>query len=333
MTITTQVHGDADSLAALAPAWRELWRRSAAATPFQTPDWLIAWWRNFTPGRLLAVSAWRGDRLVGLAPFYVENGPAESRLLPLGMSVSDYLDLLLDPDEADGTGAALAQGLAAADRSWTRCDLEELPPWACALRLPAPPGCSELVAPQSACPVLALPGEAGGLASCLSRSKRNHLRLARNRTRREGDATIDSLDGNAKGGLAILLDLHAARWRSRGEPGVLASDAVRRFHEQAIEGLAGDGLLRFYVLRIGERTVGAYYGFHHGARAYAYLMGFDPALERISPGTVLLAHAIEQAIREGAREFHFLRGQEPYKYGWGAGDRWNQRRSFRRMAA
>ena len=27
--------------------------------------------------------------------------------------------------------------------------------------------------------------------------------------------------------------------------------------------------------------------------------------------------------------FRFLRGQEPYKYEWGAIDRWNRRREFR----
>jgi len=43
--------------------------------------------------------------------------------------------------------------------------------------------------------------------------------------------------------------------------------------------------------------------------------------------------AIEAAIAEGAREFHFLRGREAYKYEWGAVDRWNRRRSFRRAAA
>jgi hypothetical protein len=47
---------------------------------------------------------------------------------------------------------------------------------------------------------------------------------------------------------------------------------------------------------------------------------------------MLWAHAIEQAIAEGAREFHFLRGPEAYKYAWGATDRWNMRRSFRRNA-
>ena len=47
---------------------------------------------------------------------------------------------------------------------------------------------------------------------------------------------------------------------------------------------------------------------------------------------ILTAHAIEQAIAEGCREIDFLRGQEPYKYGWGAVDRWNVKRSMRRSS-
>ena len=43
-----------------------------------------------------------------------------------------------------------------------------------------------------------------------------------------------------------------------------------------------------------------------------------------------MAHAIEQAFEEGAREIHCLRGPEGYKYLWGASDRWNMRRAFRR---
>ena len=32
---------------------------------------------------------------------------------------------------------------------------------------------------------------------------------------------------------------------------------------------------------------------------------------------------IEQAISEGRRELHFLRGKEAYKYAWGQNDRMN----------
>jgi CelD/BcsL family acetyltransferase involved in cellulose biosynthesis len=51
------------------------------------------------------------------------------------------------------------------------------------------------------------------------------------------------------------------------------------------------------------------------------LSGFDPEFAELSPGTQTVARAIEEAVREGAHEFHFLRGGETYKYAWGAVDR------------
>jgi CelD/BcsL family acetyltransferase involved in cellulose biosynthesis len=68
----------------------------------------------------------------------------------------------------------------------------------------------------------------------------------------------------------------------------------------------------------------------HGGRSYAYLCGFDPDFDYESPGTILIAHAIEQAVRQRDAEFHFLRGGEQYKYRWGAVDRWNQHRVIAR---
>jgi CelD/BcsL family acetyltransferase involved in cellulose biosynthesis len=71
----------------------------------------------------------------------------------------------------------------------------------------------------------------------------------------------------------------------------------------------------------------------HRDRAYGYLTGFDPTYEFESPGTIVVGYAIETAVREAAREFHFLRGREAYKYHWGAVDRWNRQRVFRRTDA
>jgi CelD/BcsL family acetyltransferase involved in cellulose biosynthesis len=88
--------------------------------------------------------------------------------------------------------------------------------------------------------------------------------------------------------------------------------------------------LRLNRLKIGERVAAVYYGFFRNGRAYAYLGGFDSDMPRLSPGVQVLHHAIVEAIREGAREFHFLRGAESYKYAWGATDRWNSARTFRR---
>jgi CelD/BcsL family acetyltransferase involved in cellulose biosynthesis len=117
--------------------------------------------------------------------------------------------------------------------------------------------------------------------------------------------------------------LHESRWEPITGHGVCAEPVVRQFHLQAAKRMLDGGMLRLYVLRIGNSTAAAYYGFTAKGAAYAYLSGFDPQFARLSPGAQIVAHAIEEAVREGAREFHFLRGGEAYKYAWGALDRPN----------
>jgi CelD/BcsL family acetyltransferase involved in cellulose biosynthesis len=294
----------------------------------------VPWWRHFHPGTLFCVTVRDGARLVGLAPVYVEDGACGRRILPLGISLSDYLDVLLDAASEREAGAALVQHLRTNSELWDGWDLEELPPEAVALRLPTPEACEEDAHGQSACPVLALPPTVEQLAEAIPARKLRKLRMARHRAERRGPTVLRRIDDtDAAGFLQTLFDLHDARWNSRGEEGVLADARVRRFQEEALPGLVRAGFVRLYAMEIGGRTVGAYYGFLHDGRAYAYLGGFDPEFAHESPGTVLIGHAIEEAVREGAREFDFLRGREPYKYEWGAVDRWNRRRSFRRVPA
>lgn len=42
-----------------------------------------------------------------------------------------------------------------------------------------------------------------------------------------------------------------------------------------------------------------------------------------------MGHAVEEAARDGAEKFDFLRGGEPYKYRWGAKAETNYRRRLR----
>ena len=85
--LTAELIGDAAELAAIADDWQALWQRVPTATPFQSPAWLLPWWRSFHPGELAVVALWRGRRLVGLAPLYLERRKKGGRLLPLGIGV------------------------------------------------------------------------------------------------------------------------------------------------------------------------------------------------------------------------------------------------------
>jgi CelD/BcsL family acetyltransferase involved in cellulose biosynthesis len=320
------------ALRALRAEWEALWRRAAdRTTPFQSPAWLLPWWRAFGTGRPRAAVLRGGDgRLLGLLPLYLlEEGAAGTKLLPIGIGVSDYLDALLDPDAPPDAAERLLAAALAASPEATSCDLTDLPPGAALRDAPAPPGWHDGGArPTVPCPVLELPPGASP-SEVLSRKRRGALRNARNRAERAGGwavevATPSTLDGC----LDALVALHQARWGARGEPGgVLADPRVPAMHREAAPALLAEGALRLLVLRLGGAPAAAYYALlGGGGRVMLYLAGFDEARAHESPGALLLGEVVAWALAEGWREVHFLRGDEDYKYSWGAAGRFNAAR-------
>jgi CelD/BcsL family acetyltransferase involved in cellulose biosynthesis len=331
--LRSAVLDSAEALEALAPGWRDLWARCPAATPFQSPEWLLPWWRAFHPGRLVTPAVLEGDRVVAIHLAYVEAGPLGRRLLPLGIGGTDYLDVLVDPERPDAA-SHLSAALGEIGADLDSIELEDLAAGAAAFAVPAPPGFTETRGAQSCAPALRLARGGDGLATVPSR-KRRKLRMAGRRAESRGSLTIRGVREPAAAAvfLAELVRLHELRWRKAGERGVLADPAVRAFLADAVPRLLDAGLARLSLLSIGGVTAGAYFGLGDGRRAYGYLQGYDPAYAHESPGALLVEHAIAEAAREGAAEFHFLRGREAYKAEWGAEDRWTERRSFRRAAA
>lgn len=313
---------DEGAFASLVPEWWDLWKHVPTATPFQSPAWLLPWWKAFAPGKMMVIVVRDRERLVALAPLYVEHGAPGRRILPIGVSVSDYIDILIDPDTA-GAGEGIAHFISRRD-DWDACELSNLLPNSAALALPAPANCCEEVVTGETCPVLYLcdgPTDAGKHPA-IPALQRRKLRMARNRlSRSNGAEIIATAQWSPSDWLAALVRLHSSRWTERDEPGVLSDPRVQRFQTEAIAGLIEKGMARLFALLIGGEITGVYYGFSDRGCAYAYLGGFDPKFAYYSPGTVLLAKAIECALSEGAHEFHFLRGGEAYKYAWGAVDR------------
>ncbi|HEY0832518.1 MAG TPA: hypothetical protein VGE72_01305, partial [Azospirillum sp.] len=81
------------ALDALVPEWAALWAATSGALPFQSPAWLMAWWRAFRPGRPLVLELRRAGRLAGVLPLYEDGGT----LRLLGAGTTDMQDALLDP--------------------------------------------------------------------------------------------------------------------------------------------------------------------------------------------------------------------------------------------
>lgn len=332
MTLDIRIIRDEAAFAALEPSWWELWRRAPAATPFQSPAWLLPWWDIFHPGQLCVAAAWAGEALVGLAPFYVETGAIGQRLLPIGSAVSDYLDLLQDPEEEGDAVPALSCGALASADAWGEWELTELSPWAVAARIPCPEGCSEENGPASTC--FSIPvAEKSSPAELLPMTRQRKLRMAHHRAARRGELCILSADEtNVSTLMEELIRLNRLRRGQLGERDSFADPRLSAFHQTVAPLLLRAGILRLYALMIGPGLTAVYYGFHWRGRSHAYLGGFDPAFSYESPGSILLSYAIKQAVAEGAAEIDLLRGDEAYKARWGAAPQQNRRRVFKRPA-
>ena len=321
-TLAIEFASTDDALRALAPEWDALFQRVPAALAFQSPAWLLPWWDAFGTGRpRVATLRAESGRLLGLLPLYVLDEAHERKLLLIGAGTTDYLDLLLEPGAPpDAPRRLLAAALAVAERDGvTGCDLTCLPSGSLLRDIAPPSGWREAARWGEPCAVLTLPAGATGLEGIVRKGKRRDLRLARNRAARAGGWRVETAGPDTLAALLEdLIQLHQERWRDTGS-GVFADPRVGAFHRAAASGLQARGLLRIDALRLGGRVAAAYYVLlDQAGRMLFYLSGYERAHARESPGTILLGAVLEQARREGWRELHFLRGEESYKYDWGA---------------
>src|SRR5919109_905691 len=322
-----------EALEKLHPEWSALWARCPTSTLFQSPEWLIPWWRHLGEGELWTLALRQAGRLVGLAPLYiyVKPGSSEREVFLVGIATTDYLDALFDQEFASCGAAAVFAHLDAAWRRWDVCDLQQLRPQSPLLNAATPEGWHEEVTRQESCLFLALPTMVDELPGLVSRRMRKTLHYHWRRAEKIGPVRVESAnERNLEELLGALFHLHRARWSSRGLAEMSAAEPVQKAHRETAPALLSLGVLRLYGLRLADRIVASLYGFTYTTagkkQASAYLSGFDPSFESLSLGTLVIDHAVREAIREGAAEFDFLRGREAYKYHWRPKERLTYRR-------
>ncbi len=304
--------------------WQELWDISPAAPTFQRPEWILAWRQSFHPRKPFLLAVRFKGKLVGLAPclFYErsvsEPGAQEmtERVLGLmGGGVSDYLDILLDPQHAQNVIPLLWQWLHQQNNHCDLIEFTDLPATSSLLQ-----NSSFLKEKQShdRCSVLPVPAGARELKQIIPPHKWENIRNARNRLQRAGGGRIEIAGENTlEAALEDLFRLHRARWAQEALPGVLSQQSIREFHRSIAPALLKKNVLRLYSLRVNGICIASAYTFFEREQALCYLHGYDPQYAHLSPGTLILSAAMEDAIRLGKKTINFLRGQEDFKKTWG----------------
>lgn len=309
----------------LASEWDALAGRSMTNTPFQKLAYQKAWWQHLQPdGAVLYTAAVRSDagELAAIACLYLTpdgvlhfNGCIEE---------TDYLDLIAPAETAEaGWTAVIAYLHSDAAPTWQRlefCNIPAASPSRAILPVLARQygiSCKESI--NEVCPVITLPQSFETYLDSLDSKQRREIQ--RKQRRAEGaDATLHIVgpEDDLRAEVEAFLDLlqrstfEKRDWLNPGRRAV--------FHDVAAASMA-DGSLQLMFLEVEGQKGAALFNFDYNDRIWVYNSGLDPELfSALSLGVVLTADAIAYAIQLGRGTFDFLRGNETYKYRFGAED-------------
>src|SRR5579864_5779325 len=311
--LSTRLLRSVEEICQISSEWRDLFR-GCHASAFQSPDWLLPWIEVFLPEKMLFVEVRCANQLVAAAPLLIYRRDSERVLAFMGGGVSDYLDVLVDPAFESQAISEMIWASLNAHEEWTVLDLTDLPSHSALLSFSS---WKDQVNEHDWCSGLSLPDTSEELLHLFSKRQRDNLRNARSRLERAGGGQVEvATSETVSEFLDDLFRLHGDRWSQQGQPGVLDNSRVQSFHKTCAPRLLESRVLHLCRLRLKDRTLAVIYSLNSNHTAYCYLQGFDPEFSSLSPGTYLMFSAISEALRQGMKDFDFLRGQEPYKQHW-----------------
>ncbi len=302
-----------------ATTWNGLLTRTAAPVLFLTWQWQHHWWRAFGDGRPLRLHrvSDSSGQLMGLLPLYAESD-GTMRIVG-GVDVSDYLDLLAPSGREEEVWGALLQHRSSEPGVWDLHCLRASSATVSLLPSLAPQyGLRARVSREERCPILSLPETWDAYLGGLSGKDRHELRRKLRRLERELPGARVRSHASANGvdeAMTAFLTLHR---KSKPGKARFMDTRMAEFFRVVAGALMREGWLRVWFLEHRGRPLAAYLAYEYAGSVGLYNSGFDPADAALSPGIVLLSQVIEDAIGRGFRRFDFLRGEEPYKYAFGA---------------
>jgi CelD/BcsL family acetyltransferase involved in cellulose biosynthesis len=316
-----------DELSGIESTWRQL-EPGASCTVFQNFDYLAAWQRHIGPheNATPAIVAIHGPtKLLAILPLAV-TGRSLRRLTWLGQDLCDYPGPLLARDFVSSVPtprfSALWREIIALIRRNPRLRhaLIDLRKMSVAVGTQANPFVDLRLSPHASEAYVAtlLPRWDEFYEQRRSAKARRHDRSKLKRLAELG--TVDLVSPESSGQAAHLLSaLFAQKSETFARKGIADVFRRRGYREFFLDLVSNPRTRKFThvsELRVGSSAAAISFGLEYRDRYCLYLVSYDEAFSRFSPGAIHLNALLRRAIERGLDEFDFLVGLQRLKREW-----------------
>lgn len=320
-----------------ADEWNQLLGAGILNAPFLRHEYLSTWWQTRGGGewppetRLCLVSAHENEQLVGLAPlFFTTNRDGLPALMLVGsIEISDYQDMIVGPIQHAAFISGLLDWLDTnAPQPWSLLDWYNLPetsPTLTALQAESPRrGWTYTEETYQPSPAIPLPGDFELYLSRIDKKQRHEIRRKMRRAEESGRQVrwyiVDNeadLDQEMDGFLHLMAQ--------DPDKAAFLTEVMRTQMKSSVHAAFQAGWLQLAFLEVDGEKAAGYLNFDYNNKIWVYNSGLDRRFMDLSPGWVLLGHLLQWANDHQRSEFDFMRGNEDYKYKFGAENRHVQR--------
>lgn len=294
--------------------WHTLIEQSPEASFFQTYAWIKLWLEHFslTIDKPLVLAIYEHDILIGIAPFAIKNHTIQFLSLTAieeGHTLADYGDIIVKSGKENEAWLAILEYL---NHQYKHLGyaliLENLREQSTIYRFCCTRQDMQLESTEVAPWITLCTDWASYLATLSSHARHELKRKIRRSETHELVCNQVEINAHSLNDFCQLIQV--------------ANQQKQNFYSQA--------LLEFFLalFKLNEVKLSAIYSQKKMIAALitlqdknnilAYNTIFDLNYNHLSPGIVLFAFSIRQAIDAKMQHFDFLRGHEPYKYNLGA---------------
>lgn len=336
MSFTYQRIESLGDFAALSEEWNTLLQHSVSRVPFLRHEYLFSWWRTLGGGEWqtarLSIYTARNPQgnLRGIAPLFetTTNAGARVRMFLGSIEISDYLDWIARPEDLPEFLAGLlehwetnggSEGVALPLDLYNILESSpSLPVLAAAAKARGWRVTQSVLQPA---PSITLPSDWETYLSSIDKKQRHEIRRKIRRLEEAEGVNVrwyivkeaDALDAEIDAFFALMTqDVIKQRF---------LTEIMRTQMCAVVHAAFRAGWLQLAFLEINGTKAAGYLNFDFDNQVWVYNSGLNFELGGYSPGWVLLGYLLQWAIEHGRTAFDFMRGDEQYKYRFGAENR------------